>query len=312
MQAQPTLRHACAEAAHSRAQLCLLAVCGLPAAGKTSVIEQLRASLPSQLVCSCVCFDEIEHSKGGLYGSEQAVTFDAVAWKKARESAMSKVEQELLSATASSQDRLVIVDDNMYYRSMRHECLQLARKHQAAYIQLYITCPVDTALQRNASRSQGVRVPEAVMQRMARVFEVPDAQRHAWEANTIMLDSSWQLKSSSNKVWQQILGMWKDPVQQVADAAALEQSRQRGQAANKLSLQHQLDLFCRKTVSETMQQLKADEGVDQHQLASTAQALNAARQAALAALKASAQSDSQAECERQRVAFVKVCNNTGQ
>ena len=29
---------------------------------------------------------------------------------------MSEVVQELHSATASSQDRLVIVDDNMYYR----------------------------------------------------------------------------------------------------------------------------------------------------------------------------------------------------
>ena len=52
--------------------------------------------------------------------------------------------------------------------------------------------------------------------------------------------------------------MWNDPVQPVADAATLEQTRQDGQAANKLSLQHQLDLFCRKAVSETMQQLKAD------------------------------------------------------
>ena len=35
---------------------------------------------------------------------------------------MSQVEQELLSATDSSQDRLVIVDDNMYYR-YRHTAL---------------------------------------------------------------------------------------------------------------------------------------------------------------------------------------------
>ncbi len=80
---------------------------------------------------------------------------------------------------------------------MRHECLQLARKHQAAYIQLYITCPVEVAFQRNASRSEDQRVPEAVMQRMARVFEVPDSQRHAWESNTIVLDGSRLVMSSS-------------------------------------------------------------------------------------------------------------------
>ena len=35
---------------------------------------------------------------------------------------MSEVEQELHSAKASSEDRLVIVDDNMYYR-YRHTAL---------------------------------------------------------------------------------------------------------------------------------------------------------------------------------------------
>ncbi len=78
---------------------------------------------------------------------------------------------------------------------MRHDCLQLARRHQAVYIQLYIRCPVETATQRNASRSQNQRVPEAVMHRMARMFEVPDPQKHAWESNTIVLDSSRLEKS---------------------------------------------------------------------------------------------------------------------
>ncbi|DBA80167.1 TPA: hypothetical protein ACH3X2_007636 [Trebouxia sp. C0005] len=230
--------------------------------------------------------------------------------QKARESAMSQVEQELHSATASTLDGLVIVDDNMYYRSMRHDCLQLARKYQAAYIQLYIRCPAEVALQRNASRSQHQGVPEAVMRRMERLFEVPDPQKHAWEANTIVLDGSrLEMNFASDEIWQQILGMWKDPVQPVADAATLEQTRQHGRAANELSLQHQLDLFCRKAVSEIVQQLKANKGVDQHQLASTARSLNAARQAAMAAFKASAQCDSSTEYERQRVAFMKACNN---
>ena len=80
---------------------------------------------------------------------------------------------------------------------MRHECLQLARKHQAAYVQLYIRCPVEIALQRNESRSQDQRVPEDVIRCMARVFEVPDSQKHAWEANTIVLDGSRLGMSSS-------------------------------------------------------------------------------------------------------------------
>ncbi|KAA6418212.1 MAG: L-seryl-tRNA(Sec) kinase [Trebouxia sp. A1-2] len=139
------------------------------------------------------------------------------------------------------------------------ESYSLARKYQAAYIQLYIRCPAEVALQRNASRSQHQGVPEAVMRRMERLFEVPDPQKHAWEANTIVLDGSrLEMNFASDEIWQQILGMWKDPVQPVADAATLEQTRQHGRAANELSLQHQLDLFCRKAVSEIVQQLKAN------------------------------------------------------
>ena len=73
-------------------------------------------------------------------------------------------------------------------RSMRYECLQLARRHQAAFIQLYIHCPLDVALQRNAHRAEHSRVPEPVVRRLAAVFEEPDADKHPWEASTIVLD----------------------------------------------------------------------------------------------------------------------------
>ncbi len=49
--------------------------------------------------------------------------------------------------------------------------------------------------------------------------------------------------------------MWKGPAE---TPAALEQAKQAGQAANRSSLLHQLDLFCRKQISDTMQQLKTE------------------------------------------------------
>lgn len=75
-------------------------------------------------------------------------------------------------------------------RSMRYECLQLARKYQAAYIQLYVKCPLEVALQRNALRPDHQKVPEPVMRRMAQLLEVPGSSKHAWDADTIVLDSS--------------------------------------------------------------------------------------------------------------------------
>lgn len=75
-------------------------------------------------------------------------------------------------------------------RSMRYEFVQLARKHQAAYIQLYVKCPLEVALQRNAMRPDHQQVPEPVMRRMAQLLEVPGSSKHAWDADPIVLDSS--------------------------------------------------------------------------------------------------------------------------
>ena len=75
---------------------------------------------------------------------------------------------------------------------MRYSCLQLARKHQAAHIQLYIRCPLQVALQRNALRTAPHRVLDSVMHRMDALFEEPNPHKHNWEANTIVLESgSW-------------------------------------------------------------------------------------------------------------------------
>lgn len=63
MQRQPTLRHAYAEAADSHAQNCLLVVCGLPAAGKTSIAGHLRVSPHCKLLFHC-CLKLLQNSKG--------------------------------------------------------------------------------------------------------------------------------------------------------------------------------------------------------------------------------------------------------
>ena len=60
-------------------------------------------------------------------------------------------------------------------------------------------------------------------------------------------------------IWQMIQDSWGPPLKPLADPLALESGRQAGQAANAASVVHDLDLFCRKELSRTMQQLRADQ-----------------------------------------------------
>ena len=63
----------------------------------------------------------------------------------------------------------------------------------------------------------------------------------------------------STKLVKKILGMWNGPVAPVPAAEKGEEVQQAGQAANQASLLHQLDLLCRRHLSQAMQQLRSSQ-----------------------------------------------------
>jgi hypothetical protein len=86
--------------------------------------------------------------------------------------------------------QVIIVDDNMYYASMRHEVYQLVRQFSAGYAQVALDCPTRTASSRNTGRPPAQRVATHVVERMAGRIELPAPQKRTWERNSILLDAS--------------------------------------------------------------------------------------------------------------------------
>ena len=70
---------------------------------------------------------------------------------------------------------------------MRYTCFQLARRHQAAFVELYISCPLALAQQRNAARPCHDIVPDHVLLRMDSLLQAPEPDRCHWEASTVVL-----------------------------------------------------------------------------------------------------------------------------
>ncbi|KAK9813223.1 hypothetical protein WJX72_010984 [[Myrmecia] bisecta] len=251
------------------ASACLLVLCGLPAAGKTTIAIALAAAAAGQSVkTEVVCFDDAHPQ--GTGSSESAIqAFDPTLWKASRQAAICKVQQ-LLSAphTASSTDGasggqlLVIVDDNMQYRSMRHECFKLARAHQAAYVQIYLPVSLEEALQRNACREGPPRVPDQVICRMHEVLEPPEPAKYDWEAASL----SWPCGDASrHDLWHTIQRLWGPPVAAPPSVEAQAAQRRQAQAATQANLLHALDLHCRRAISAAIGQ--APPCVDKRQLA---------------------------------------------
>ncbi|XP_069681063.1 L-seryl-tRNA(Sec) kinase [Periplaneta americana] len=147
---------------------CLVVLIGLPGSGKTTLCQALSRCLGAQALPLS-------------YDSLLPAATDA--WREARLSALAAVE-----AAARQGPRFVLVDDNMYYRSMRWQCYQLARRLRLGFCQLYLHCELEDALRRNAGRRDAV--PREVVTRMAERLEPPAGARHPWERASLVVDAA--------------------------------------------------------------------------------------------------------------------------
>lgn len=91
------------------------------------------------------------------------------------------------SSSVESTWHVVLVDDNMFYRSMRYPFYQLCRTYECSFCQIYIKNDLDELILRNANR-EGI-VTDATILKMARIYEAPDQQKFYWEKHSMELDN---------------------------------------------------------------------------------------------------------------------------
>jgi len=223
----------------------LVALVGLPAAGKTSLSRRLCEAFDNSatLHVEAVHFDDFEAS---------AVTFDPQEWKDARTAALSAVTERLDALKAESNKcNVLLVDDNGYYRSMRKQLFHRALETGAAFAQVYLRIDVESALRRNAARD--AIVPEQSLRRMASLLEPPLPQASLSEKHCLQLESlDIDLDSDAlmETVRQFFTSALANPVEGwsgEAEAAAEEARR-----ANAESLLHQIDLASKKVFGDMM------------------------------------------------------------
>ncbi|XP_028391014.1 LOW QUALITY PROTEIN: L-seryl-tRNA(Sec) kinase-like [Dendronephthya gigantea] len=147
---------------------------------------------------------------------------------------------------------VLVIDDNMYYRSMRYEYYQLARKASLSFAQVYLHCPVEMAIARNAQRSASVE--ENTITKMYHRMENPDPEKFSWETFSITVDHSM----NSDEKWKTILGLLENAI--VAPAPPLKVSddnqKAKDRAISEKSIIHQLDQVLRKHISHKLEEIK--------------------------------------------------------
>ncbi|OXB64443.1 hypothetical protein ASZ78_000119 [Callipepla squamata] len=291
-----------------RAVLCVL--CGLPAAGKSTLGRAVRRRLPLRhgWDCALLVYDDlIPHEEEWRRGEPPE---GDCAWKRRRRELLRHLErllralrsgpaapepgppswgrfvsrcaeQGLLpgrSGVAGARPLCLVLDDNFYYRSMRYEVFQLARKYSLGFCQLFLECPLELCLHRNRLRDRPV--PEGTICRMAQRMEAPEPEKNPWERHSLILSCSACApeehcdvglpEASLVQIINLLSTALENPVKQNEDNA---EQKEADRATCAASAVHRADQTCRRIISQTMKEAK-DRNVLPSEMRSLAEELN--------------------------------------
>jgi len=224
----------------ANSNVCIVVLVGLPASGKSSLALKLTNVLRDRgSLVDCIVYDDI------VPLAKQAEIASCLSRETTKENRllMRNRVQSLLSESSELANRVVIVDDNNYYRSMRYEYYQLAAKYLTGYVELFLPCSVEEAAGWNAKRGERHSVPETVIVKMEAKFEAPS---ESWENSLTIHRTDLQKENLLDDILQRI--KCSSPVvTRLQTEEKIIQSVE-GKLANDRSVCHNIDKVLRKEV----------------------------------------------------------------
>ena len=190
----------------------LVCLCGLPAAGKSTLARHILVVGAGRLLSALgapgvrlwhICFDDVF---AALQREQGAADFDPELWHRARERALLTVNAYFLKragttaleavascASAGNTDDascidVLLIDDNMHYRSMRRAYYKVAREAQLAFCAICLPVAIEEAVARDARRQPPHHVGRVTIEVMAQALQWPEPERFPWEGVAIRLE----------------------------------------------------------------------------------------------------------------------------
>ncbi|XP_065295759.1 L-seryl-tRNA(Sec) kinase [Dermacentor albipictus] len=300
--------------------------CGLPASGKTTLVQSICTALESRGIAPtrglpwypCViCYDELvstdaqaemAHNKGLTKESRQHLLEAAdhyIRWLRGEfcepSSMCTGPVKEMLNHLKTARRQLqpdekplIMVDDNLYYRSMRAAWFRLARKYSLGFCQVFLLCSTEEAIRRNSTRV--LPVPELTIKTMVQKFELP--RDEPWEQHSVAVDGG---PGSMEKVMAILETASKEPWSPVDTAGCITEPTPASQI-------HIWDLQLRAIVSKLIRQ--AQEKSSKSELQACCLRIQKARQNVLDYLRTLDVYNEKEEVDLERLMQVHLDSNT--
>lgn len=156
----------------------ILALCGLPAAGKSALADAIQKALNF----------EVEIVRTDEWRDDEYYT----DWRPEKEGPVRQAALDRVKELVA-QGKNVIHDDTNYYTSMRHELFDIALENQCGFAIIHVTTPVTTALQWNKERESSW-IPDSVIEDIFERFDNP-GRRYLWDNAELEVDMETQEES---------------------------------------------------------------------------------------------------------------------
>uniref|UniRef100_A0A1B6EWK7 Phosphoseryl-tRNA kinase n=1 Tax=Cuerna arida TaxID=1464854 RepID=A0A1B6EWK7_9HEMI len=270
----------------SQSKVCLILLVGIPGSGKSFfrafLEDYVRANNKTELgltrICS-VCYDNYSSVRN------PSQLCNGNKWKNERLRIMKDVQNictllkqndckkinelfpnVILNGSEENPDcSLIVIDDNMFYRSMRYEYFKLGKAINLSFCQIFFDISLEEALKCNEQRHINSKIPDVVIKTMFSKIEHPQPGRYLWEVNSVSVSShaDFQDKNIFNSVITCIKHAIANPLK-VIDMNSIKEEAQRITKSNAL---HQIDNVLKQLVGLCIKQ-KLQENAEKSQLIS--------------------------------------------
>lgn len=251
--------------------VCIGVLMGIPGSGKTYFCKFLQDhfanyndSVLKNVYVVCVCYDE--------FLNHENIPSSSKKWKDQRKRVLVNVENcvcalrglgsidncTIITKTDTenlikSEYILLLIDDNMYYRSMRYQYYQLAKRHSVSFCQFYLKTDLKNALKFNKMRDLCCVIPEKTVQNMLEKFEVPNA-KNSWERLSLTINSHEDFSASS--VIMSIHNIIIESLNNPIDCSIKNNDEEiKSRESTNSNITHQFDIIMRRWIEKCIKEM---------------------------------------------------------
>lgn len=228
---------------------CIVILSGLPGAGKTTCVNQLEIEFSFKYNCFVIHYDDFLPPDFDNFSFKEVRNNILNVTNKFLETLINKNDSSFQFITKTfiinrnSIPNLLIIDDNMYYRSMRYEFFKLSRQFQISFCQICIDLELDVILERNKLRSSSEIISDEIIKNMYTKFEKPIEN---WEKYSLIFNSDIDYTLISNLIDRSL----EDPNCKIELKTCKKQEQ---------SMLHLIDLELRKIINREIKKVCGNE-----------------------------------------------------